>query len=415
MDKDEPALKKVPLNFPIRSKIPVRAPAAMTSFICAAERCEWTCCHGWRIPVDPAHATIYTSWTETDGTQPFAGFLRCVRVRRAGKLTTESFLDLPAEPGGRCRFLSAARRCRLQERFGEDALCDSCALFPRRLIQFDKQTWMTVSLTCPETIRELILTEKPLTLTTVESSVDLNADWLDTDQVTDKSLREVLSSREEFLTACFRVIYDPGAPFHEKLSRLCSRIAALNGASPPAINPRPTEADLGAAVLSLEKSFNPPPDGFAFSVSDAVGGLLGSASDRQIRLGAAFSRADRSYLSPFFESRPRWFENYLAAMLYADALTEINAFVRPDFTLADAVQTTLARLVLSVNLLTLRLAASARAKDRISKEIFMRSIYENDRNFFQSPTIVENVLNRYAAQIGTGPIVFSGDFLNQSD
>lgn len=415
MDKDEPALKKVPLNFPIRSKIPVRAPAAMTSFICAAERCEWTCCHGWRIPVDPAHATIYTSWTETDGTQPFAGFLRCVRVRRAGKLTTESFLDLPAEPGGRCRFLSAARRCRLQERFGEDALCDSCALFPRRLIQFDKQTWMTVSLACPETIRELILTEKPLTLTTVESSVDLNADWLDTDQVTDKSLREVLSSREEFLTACFRVIYDPGAPFHEKLSRLCSRIAALNGASPPAINPRPTEADLGAAVLSLEKSFNPPPDGFAFSVSDAVGGLLGSASDRQIRLGAAFSRADRSYLSPFFESRPRWFENYLAAMLYADALTEINAFVRPDFTLADAVQTTLARLVLSVNLLTLRLAASARAKDRISKEIFMRSIYKNDRNFFQSPTIVENVLNRYAAQIGTGPIVFSGDFLNQSD
>lgn len=415
MDKDEPALKKVPLNFPIRSKIPVRAPAAMTSFICAAERCEWTCCHGWRIPVDPAHATIYTSWTETDGTQPFAGFLRCVRVRRAGKLTTESFLDLPAEPGGRCRFLSAARRCRLQERFGEDALCDSCALFPRRLIQFDKQTWMTVSLACPETIRELILTEKPLTLTTVESSVDLNADWLDMDQVTDKSLREVLSSREEFLTACFRVIYDPGAPFHEKLRRLCSRIAALNGASPPAINPRPTEADLGAAVLSLEKSFNPPPDGFAFSVSDAVGGLLGSASDRQIRLGAAFSRADRSYLSPFFESRPRWFENYLAAMLYADALTEINAFVRPDFTLADAVQTTLARLVLSVNLLTLRLAASARAKDRISKEIFMRSIYENDRNFFQSPTIVENVLNRYAAQIGTGPIVFSGDFLNQSD
>lgn len=413
MDKDEPALKKVPLNFPIRSKIPVRAPAAMTSFICAAERCEWTCCHGWRIPVDPAHATIYTSWTETDGTQPFAGFLRCVRVRRAGKLTTESFLDLPAEPGGRCRFLSAARRCRLQERFGEDALCDSCALFPRRLIQFDKQTWMTVSLACPETIRELILTEKPLTLTTVESSVDLNADWLDTDQVTDKSLREVLSSREEFLTACFRVIYDPGAPFHEKLRRLCSRIAALNGASPPAINPRPTEADLGAAVLSLEKSFNPPPGGFAVSVSDAVGGLLGSASDRQIRLGAAFSRADRSYLSPFFESRPRWFENYLAAMLYADALTEINAFVRPDFTLADAVQTTLARLVLSVNLLTLRLAASARAKDRISKEIFMRSIYENDRNFFQSPTIVENVLNRCTAQIETGQIVFLGDFLNQ--
>ena len=274
---------------------------------------------------------------------------------------------------------------------------------------------MTVSLACPETIRELILTEKPLTLTTVESSVDLNADWLDTDQVTDKSLREVLSSREEFLTACFRVIYDPGAPFHEKLRRLCSRIAALNGASPPAINPRPTEADLGAAVLSLEKSFNPPPGGFAVSVSDAVGGLLGSTSDRQIRLGAAFSRADRSYLSPFFESRPRWFENYLAAMLYADALTEINAFVRPDFTLADAVQTTLARLVLSVNLLTLRLAASARAKDRISKEIFMRSIYENDRNFFQSPTIVENVLNRYAAQIGTGPIVFSGNFLNQSD
>ena len=360
-------------------------------------------------------STIYTSWTETDGTQPFAGFLRSVRVKRAGKLTAESFLDLPAEPAGRCRFLSGANRCRLQERFGEGALCDSCALFPRRLIQFDEQTWMTVSLACPETIRDLILTEKPLTLTTVESSVDLNADWLDTDQVTDKSLREVLSSREEFLTACFRVIYDPGAPFHEKLSRLCSRIAALNGASPPAINPRPTEADLGAAVLSLEKSFNPPPGGFAVSVSDAVGGLLGSASDRQIRLGAAFSRADRSYLSPFFESRPRWFENYLAAMLYADALTEINAFVRPDFTLADAVQTTLARLVLSVNLLTLRLAASARAKDRISKEIFMRSIYENDRNFFQSPTIVENVLNRYAAQIGTGPIVFSGNFLNQSD
>ena len=140
MDSDEPGLKKVPLNFPIRRKIPVRAPAAMASFACAAERCEWTCCHGWRIPVDPAHAAIYKSWTETDGTQPFAGFLRSVRVKRAGKLAAESFLDLPAEPAGRCRFLSGANRCRLQERFGEGALCDSCALFPRRLIQFDEQT-----------------------------------------------------------------------------------------------------------------------------------------------------------------------------------------------------------------------------------------------------------------------------------
>lgn len=404
--------QKVPdFQFPIRKPITVIAPSAIIRFRCIADRCEWTCCHGWRVPVNPTHAEIFLKFRDAEGVNPFDSFLKKISSLRRGKSKSSYYLDLPGTETQYCRFLSENRRCQLQEKYGEDALCDTCLLFPRRLIQFDQTTHMTVSLACPETIRCLILTDERFSLTTLDSYPDADADWIDSDQISNEPLRELIRNRTLLLEKWTSILYDRAKPFAARTARLCESILQNDPNQHPIVSKHPDETTIGACILAIQESFQPQPSGFPADVSNAVAALFGADQAFSRMIGASFAGIDREFLVPFFTTHSRWIENYVAHSLYSEALTEFSSYLSDDASLTKTIRFTLARLQLTLNLLMLQLAAAAKTENGISMQTFMRVIYDLDRKFYQSPRNVESVIHRYAKYCENNPNVWLSRFL----
>lgn len=120
-------------------------PDFFDDFRCTASRCRHSCCVGWEIDVDAETLAFY---------QTLEGPL-------ADELRAE--IDLKPTPhfrlveGERCPFLRADGLCRLICEWGEDSLCDICALHPRFYNAFPGRTEMGLGLCCEEAAR--LLTE----------------------------------------------------------------------------------------------------------------------------------------------------------------------------------------------------------------------------------------------------------------
>lgn len=404
----------MPMNFLPREIRDVIAPDVMTGFRCIAERCAWNCCRTWRIPVDPVHAAAFRDWVDSDGSRPMDGFLKSIRSKRGKSVSETFYFDLASTPNQRCKFLDSDSRCTIQLRFGADALGDTCALFPRRLFQIDDTTFMTVSLSCPETVRELVLTERPLTLSLQRSPVDSDVEAIDTALIPDDSLRELLQHRSEFLDGCFEILYDRTIPLSGRIRKLCAHPVGTPGSAKNIAMRKIDDLSIGHAILAIQNSLLPRFAPFQETTQAAVHDLFGANGAYERALGAAFRRIDERFITPFFRERPYIFENYVANILCADALTEFARYQRPETTVAGVCAFLAARLVCAVNLFLLRLAAAVNRANAINDEIIQCVLMENDRNFWMSPLLVENAIDRFSAKITANEPIFLGKFLNES-
>lgn len=95
-------------------------PSHYAAFHCIAGACPDSCCKEWEIVVDTASAERYRSVSGTLGE----------RLRQA--MITDADGDIVfQEHNSRCPFWNAQQLCDIHGELGEDALCETCRLFPR--------------------------------------------------------------------------------------------------------------------------------------------------------------------------------------------------------------------------------------------------------------------------------------------
>jgi lysine-N-methylase len=126
----------------------------MTRFRCIAERCEDTCCGGLKVSVSEEHLGRMR--------QAVAG-----RPEEAERLAQGLELHPEGPPDARaytrkrldglCAFLDAEWLCSVQRRYGEAAIPDVCATFPRVLQSRGGRLEVSGSLACPEVARLCLL------------------------------------------------------------------------------------------------------------------------------------------------------------------------------------------------------------------------------------------------------------------
>ncbi|WP_426755143.1 flagellin lysine-N-methylase [Myxococcus sp. Y35] len=156
------------------------APRYMTRFRCLAQDCEDTCCAGLVVPVSEAH-------------------LRRLREAVAGGPDAERVdTFIRSEPGaapgdeaviakrddGHCVFLDARKTCSLHRAYGEPALPDACATFPRVATRWMHGLEVAGSLACPEVARLCLLAEDAVEPVPVPESLAIRPEAarpLDTD------------------------------------------------------------------------------------------------------------------------------------------------------------------------------------------------------------------------------------------
>lgn len=125
----------------------IKKPRFYDSFRCLAGACPDSCCHEWTVVVDDKSAACYRTLPG-----PLGDRLRQVMAEEDG----ETVLTLT--PDGRCPMWQDDGLCRIQAELGEDALCQTCAQFPRLRHDYGSFVELGLELSCPEAAR-LILTE----------------------------------------------------------------------------------------------------------------------------------------------------------------------------------------------------------------------------------------------------------------
>ena len=131
-------------------------------FRCRASACRHSCCRGWEIDIDGNTLELY---------QNLSGEWR--EKMDAAIVCDESGAHFRLTEDGRCPFLQQDGLCELIRSFGEDALCDICALHPRFYEVVGSYELAGLGLSC-EAVCDLLLAEKgELTLRCEETGDEL--------------------------------------------------------------------------------------------------------------------------------------------------------------------------------------------------------------------------------------------------
>ncbi len=131
---------------------PIR-PTYAGAFRCIGPSCEDHCCGGWSIPVDKQTYEKYLQFPADGLGAVVAQSVSVVDANGPPELYAR--IDLP--PSGVCAFFEPDRLCSIQKQYGEKLLPTTCSVYPRALNRIDGQLEGSLSLSCPEAARNVLL------------------------------------------------------------------------------------------------------------------------------------------------------------------------------------------------------------------------------------------------------------------
>lgn len=124
-------------------------------FECLADKCEDTCCAGWKIGIDKESLKRYQKEKGNFGK----------KLRKAVYWKKRCFKQ---DKNKRCVLLDSNNLCSMQLNLGKSNLCKTCSEYPRHAEEFENRREMSLSISCPEAARILLAKEQPVTFYTVE-------------------------------------------------------------------------------------------------------------------------------------------------------------------------------------------------------------------------------------------------------
>lgn len=134
-------------------------PQYMKDFICNGEECSENCCEiNWLIYVDKKTYQKYKKLYDPELTP----LLNKHISRNRNQPGEKKYARLDFGKNECCPFLTEKKRCRLQEKMGENYLCDTCMIYPRESNMINNTIEMCASMSCPEAARMALLNPEPM-------------------------------------------------------------------------------------------------------------------------------------------------------------------------------------------------------------------------------------------------------------
>lgn len=114
-------------------------PEYYNDFKCIASKCPDSCCTGWRnIQIDEVTYEKYVSLKD--------GFSKKI-LDNIKNIDGQFFFKLDE---GNCPFLNSEKLCDIYVQEGEDYLCTTCKTYPRFVYGDDDDTYIAMTMSCPE-------------------------------------------------------------------------------------------------------------------------------------------------------------------------------------------------------------------------------------------------------------------------
>ena len=132
--------------------MPLR-PSYGAAFKCIGSSCEDHCCGGWDIPVDRDTYERYRLFPAEK-----LGVLVAAFVNKSGADVPDAlYAQIHRAPSGVCPFLNGEKLCGIQKEYGAELLSATCSMYPRSLSRVEGSLEASLSLSCPEAARNVLL------------------------------------------------------------------------------------------------------------------------------------------------------------------------------------------------------------------------------------------------------------------
>jgi lysine-N-methylase len=144
-------------------------PQYVTQFHCLGNECPDTCCSAWSINVDKDTFQRYRRIEQPELTP---------LIKQSLTQLDRNSHDKHAKIGLRkedshCGLHSKDGMCMVQQHFGEDALSDTCYIYPRSISQFASRLQQSLTLSCPEAARLALTSPDPFAFVSAEFTTRL--------------------------------------------------------------------------------------------------------------------------------------------------------------------------------------------------------------------------------------------------
>jgi lysine-N-methylase len=150
-------------------------PTFADRFRCIGSDCEETCCQEWTVPIDQATYEKYQNLPDV----PLRSLIQASVTgpeEGAEPPKPAAYGKIRMNAANRCPMLSESNLCRVHSECGEDLLSHVCATYPRILHYVGPIEEKSLSLSCPEAARQVLLDPnlfKPDTQLPASSPADL--------------------------------------------------------------------------------------------------------------------------------------------------------------------------------------------------------------------------------------------------
>ncbi|UED80931.1 flagellin lysine-N-methylase [Lysinibacillus sp. CD3-6] len=147
---------------------PILIPEYFSDFSCIGGACEDTCCAGWNITVDKKTYQNYRKVKHPEISEKLQHY-----VKRNRKQNDDSnYAKLLLDENKNCHMMLEDGLCGIHKELGEQFLCNTCATYPRQFTKVGSFVEKSLTLSCPEAARVVLLREDGLGFIETEEPKD---------------------------------------------------------------------------------------------------------------------------------------------------------------------------------------------------------------------------------------------------
>lgn len=372
-------------------------PMYYDQFRCIGQDCPDTCCTGsWRIYVDRKSIEKYEALPESEFKKDLADSIK----KNPDAKHSWDYAEINLTRDRLCPMLTPECFCRIQLELGSDCLHLTCRKYPRIRVKYGNRIEKSLSLSCPEAARLVLLDTEPISFVTRQEILEespentQNDDW-----------EPLFQAR--FKEAAFDILQNSSQLIEERLYRLgqlCKNIEAERESSETKSVPDRLTATWLREASSVSGLTTHPPDlsaqlqafgnlaDFSFRCSRwpryrelgtvILTGLRLELHGNSLQVNSLnvlkYKEAIHRYYHPLVNRYPYLFENLLVTLLLSKKL-EGESLVSGVFV----------ELLLIFGLIRVMLAGWGAAHSRLTEEDAVTVIYNAIRNLINSNSLIQ--------------------------
>jgi len=147
----------------------ILVPSYMQQFRCIGSACEDSCCTGWRVDIDQEAYKKYAKIQDKE----LRPIIEKNIKRHNSNRSDEHYAKIKMLPNQQCVFLSEEKMCKIQLKYGEKYLSNTCAIYPRQINDVGSVVEKSATMSCPEAARLALLNPEGIEFIEIEEPVEV--------------------------------------------------------------------------------------------------------------------------------------------------------------------------------------------------------------------------------------------------